>query len=54
MDLEFPTGAGWIENLSKILQRGLAPVQIAADVVTKAGTAKYTGLHSLRHLFVVH
>jgi integrase len=51
MDLVFPTGAGGIENLSNILQRGLAPAQIAADVVTKDGKAKYTGLHALRHFY---
>jgi integrase len=51
MDLVFPTGAGGIENLSNILQRGLAPTQIAAGVVTKDGKAKYTGLHSLRHFY---
>ena len=50
MDLVFPTGAGGIENLSNILQRGLAPAQIAADV-TKDGKAKYTGLHALRHFY---
>ena len=51
MDLVFPTGAGGIENLSNILQRGLAPTQITAGVVTKDGKAKYTGLHSLRHFY---
>jgi integrase len=50
-DLVFPTGTGGIENHSNILQRGLFPVQIAAGVVTKSGTAKYTGLHSLRHFY---
>jgi integrase len=48
-DLVFPNGAGQIENHANIVQRGLAPVQIAAGVVTKAGEAKYTGLHALRH-----
>jgi integrase len=51
LDLVFPTGTGGIENLSNILQRGLAPTQIAAGVVTKDGKAKYTGLHSLRHFY---
>ena len=50
-DLVFPTGAGGIENLSNILQRGLAPALIAAGVVTKDGKAKYTGLHALRHFY---
>jgi integrase len=47
----FPTGAGGIEYRANIVQRGLAPVQIAAGVVTKDGRAKYTGLHSLRHFY---
>lgn len=51
MDLVFPTGAGGIENLSNILQRGLVPAQIAAGVVTRDGKAKYTGLHTLRHFY---
>jgi integrase len=51
MDLVFPTGTGGIENLSNILQRGLAPAQIAAGVVTKDRKAKYTGLHALRHFY---
>ena len=50
-ELVFPTGAGGIESHSNIVQRGLAPVQMAAGVVTKAGKAKYTGLHSLRHFY---
>jgi integrase len=49
--LVFPTGSGGIENHANIVQRGLAPVQIAAGVVTKGGSAKYTGLHSLRHFY---
>jgi integrase len=32
-------------------KRGLKPTQVAAGVVTKDGTAKYTGLHSLRHFY---
>jgi integrase len=50
-ELVFPTGAGGVESHSNIVQRGLAPVQMAAGVVTRAGTAKYTGLHSLRHFY---
>ena len=50
-DLVFPTGAGGIENHSNIVQRGLAPAQIAAGVVDKDGKAKYTGLHALRHFY---
>jgi len=49
--LVFPTGTGEIEYHSNIVTRGLAPVQEAAGVVTKAGKAKYTGLHALRHFY---
>lgn len=50
-ELVFPTGAGTVEALGNIVQRGLAPVQVAAGVVTAEGRAKYTGLHALRHLY---
>ena len=65
LDLVFPNGAGGIENLSNILQRGFHPAQIAGEVVTpvkdkrgklirddegnQVSAAKYYGLHSLRH-----
>src|SRR5262249_23281751 len=39
------------ENHSNIVQRGLAPAQVAAGIVTKGGAAKYPGLHSLRHFY---
>ena len=51
LGLVFPNGAGGIENHANIVQRGLAPVQVAAGVVNKDGKAKYTGLHSLRHFY---
>src|SRR5262245_18632794 len=51
LGLVFPTGAGNVEHHANIVVRGLAPAQIAADVVTKSGKAKYTGLHSLRHFY---
>jgi len=51
LDLVFPNGSGRVENHSNIVQRGLMPIQIAAGVVTKAGKAKYPGLHSLRHFY---
>jgi integrase len=47
----FPTGTGEIEHHANIVVRGLAPAQAAAGVVNKDGTAKYTGLHSLRHFY---
>jgi integrase len=40
-----------VENHSNIVQRGLIPAQIAARITTKSGTAKYTGLHALRHFY---
>jgi integrase len=49
--LVFPTGTGEIEYHSNIVNRGLIPAQIAAGIVTKAGKAKYTGLHALRHFY---
>jgi integrase len=51
LNLVFPTGAGEIEYHSNIVTRGLAPMQVAAGVITKDGRAKYTGLHSLRHFY---
>jgi len=30
---------------------GWRPVQVAAGVLTKAGKAKYTGMHALRHFY---
>jgi integrase len=49
--LVFPNGAGHIETHANIVARGLAPVQIAAGVVTKGGEPKYPGLHALRHYY---
>jgi integrase len=51
LGLVFPTGDGGVEALTNIVQRGLQPAQVAAGVVTKAGKAKYTGLHALRHFY---
>jgi integrase len=51
LDLVFPNGAGHIENHANIVQRGLAPAQIAAGVTAKDGSAKYSGLHALRHFY---
>jgi len=50
LDLVFPNGAGNVESLANIINRGLIPVQIAAGV-TVDGKGKYTGLHSLRHFY---
>jgi integrase len=51
LDLVFPNGAGNVENLTNIIARGLKPAMVAAGVVTKSGTPKYTGMHSLRHFY---
>jgi integrase len=61
------SGAGNIEYHSNIVHRGLAPAQVAAGVVAPAlsedgkpkldddgkpvMTAKYSGLHALRHFY---
>jgi integrase len=49
--LVFPNGAGNVESLPNIVQRGLAPTVVKAGVVDANGLAKYTGLHALRHYF---
>lgn len=46
--LVFPNGAGRVESLSNLVQRGFNPIQVAAGVSNEAGKAKY-GLHALRH-----
>lgn len=67
LDLVFPTGAGKVENHANIINRGLMPVQMAAGITVPSVdargrpradeggqpivTAKYTGLHALRHFF---
>ena len=50
-DLVFPNGAGNVESLANIINRGLIPVQIAAGVITEEGRARYTGMHALRHFY---
>jgi integrase len=50
LDLVFPNGAGNVETHVNILHRGFHPAQVAADVVDRAGKAKY-GLHALRHWY---
>lgn len=67
LDLVFPTGKGRVESHANILQRGFMPAQVRAGVVIpkldqdgqrqrdkegrEVATAKYTGLHSLRHFY---
>ena len=49
--LAFPNGQGNVESHPNILQRGLMPAWRAAGVVNPDGSAKYSGLHSLRHFY---
>ncbi len=61
LDLVFPNGAGKVESHANIVNRGLIPTWIAAGVTVETGeldkhgkpilSAKYTGLHSLRHFY---
>ena len=47
----FPNGAGNLEAHVNIIRRILCPTQIAAGIVNDKGSAKYPGLHALRHFF---
>lgn len=67
LDLVFPNGVGKVESIANIVQRGLHPAMLAADVslpkLDEAGdqaadekgnplfAPKYTGMHSLRHFY---
>lgn len=61
LDLVFPNGVGKVEQLNNILRRGLQPAWVAAGVTIETGefdkdgkavlTAKYTGMHALRHFY---
>lgn len=61
LHLVFPNGAGRVESHANIINRGLGPAMIAADVTVDNGAvdkegkpvlaAKYTGLHALRHFY---
>jgi integrase len=61
LDLVFPNGKGKIESHANIINRGLIPIQLAADVTIETEKkdekgkpirrAKYTGLHALRHFY---
>ena len=50
-DLVFPGGTGEIAFHQHIVERALKPAQVAAGIVKKDGTAKYTRLHALRHFY---
>jgi integrase len=49
--LVFSNGSGKVESHPNILQRGLIPAMLAAGIVNPDGSAKYTGLHALRHFY---
>ena len=51
LGLAFPTDAGTIQVHPNIIERELKPTMIAAGVTTLTATAKYTGLHALRHFY---
>src|SRR6516165_10419878 len=51
LGLVFPTGNGAVEFHTNIVRRGFWPAQITAGVVNPDGTAKYSGLHALRHFY---
>ncbi len=61
LGLVFPNGAGNVESLGNIINRGLCPPQVAAGVVIDTGqvddkgnpvmAARYSGMHSLRHFY---
>jgi integrase len=51
MGLVFATASGTIVQHTDIVNRGLIPACVAAGVVNQDGSAKYTGLHALRHFF---
>jgi len=67
LDLVFPNGVGKVESIANIVQRGLHPTMLTAGVklpkLDEAGehehdekgrplfSAKYTGMHSLRHFY---
>jgi integrase len=57
--LAFPSSGGLVEHHKNIVERGLIPTLIAANVTTeedgpegkKVKRSKYTGLHALRHFY---
>jgi integrase len=51
LDLVFPNGRGHVESHSNIINRGLIPLMVKAGITGADGSAKYTGLHALRHFY---
>lgn len=50
-ELVFPNGAGRIESLANIINRGLWPAMLKAGIVNEHGQPKYKGMHALRHFY---
>jgi integrase len=50
-ELVFPTTRGRVIQHKSLIRSALIPAQLAADVVTSDGKAKYTGMHALRHFY---
>jgi integrase len=47
-ELVFPNGAGNVESLGNIINRGLIPANIGAGLTAEGRKAKYSGMHCLR------
>ncbi len=50
-DIVFVSSRGHVRSHSNIVFYGWHPAQVAAGVTTPDGTAKYPGLHALRHFY---
>jgi integrase len=51
LGLAFPNGKGGIDHRNSIVEKAFQPAQIAAGIVDEHGSAKYKGLHALRHFY---
>lgn len=61
LELVFPNGQGRVESLGNMINRGLIPAQKRAGVTVETGevdedghlavSARYTGMHSMRHFY---
>jgi integrase len=47
----FASGRGNVIRHEHIIRQALVPAQVAAELLTRDGDAKYTGLHALRHFY---
>jgi integrase len=48
-ELVFPSVSGGVLSLSSVIRLGLVPAVLRAGLKAADGTAKYTGMHALRH-----